>query len=192
MPEIEFARHTFWKDHFRYFVRADGDTPVDPEWDTDGATGSFVHAPTDGVIRWRLPFCVEVIPGKEAGDIDVDVAWLNSEPDDIYDTDGVASACDIAVPTGRVAIADHSNIEVTGHDFGNIRRCRVFVEVHDRDASTGTPWGAKTAEHHTIVVWPATTSQPRWTSTTRDAAAIAFVDSYRRVGIDPEVGQKEP
>lgn len=65
MVDIPLTRYTFWKDHFRYFVRADGATaPLDPSWDTDGASGAFVHPPHDGVIRWRLPHSIEVIPGK--------------------------------------------------------------------------------------------------------------------------------
>jgi hypothetical protein len=132
MVDIPLTRYTFWKDHFRYFVRADGATaPLDPSWDTDGASGAFVHLPQDGVIRWRLPHSIEVIPGKEAGEIDVDVAWLDGEPDGIYETQAVASACDLETPTGRVTIADHSNTEVISHDFGAARRCRVFVAVHD-------------------------------------------------------------
>lgn len=193
MVDIPLMRYTFWKDHFCYFVRADGATaPLDPSWDTDGASGAFVHPPHDGVIRWRLPYSIEVIPGKEAGEIDVDVAWLAGEPDGIYETQAVASACDLETPTGRVAIADHSNAEVISHDFGAARRCRIFVAVHDRDRSSSAPWGAKTDERHTIIVWPTTIPQQRWTSAARDATALAMLDGDRRVGIDPVVGQREP
>jgi hypothetical protein len=189
---VEFTRYTFWKDHFRYFVRAEVAMPLEPEWDTDGASGAFVFAPLDGVIRWRLPYSIEVIPGKEAGEVDVDVAWLDREPEGIYDTEGVASACDIEAPIGRVAIADNWNTEVIGHDFGAARRCRVFVEVYERDLSMFAPWGAKTEEHHTIIAWPTNTAQPHWTSARRDATAMIVLDSYRRSGIDPARGQREP
>jgi hypothetical protein len=192
MVDIQFTRYTFWKDHFRYFVRADGAALLDPEWDTDGASAAFVHPPQDGVIGWRLPHSIEVIAGKEAGEIDVDVAWLASEPAGIYETHAVASACDIETPTGRVAIADHWNTEVVGHDFGAARRCRVLVEAHDRDLSSSAQWGAKTDEHHTIIVWPMNIPQQRWTSVRRDATAIAMLDGYLRAGIDPELGQRDP
>jgi hypothetical protein len=113
--------------------------PVDPRWDTDGATGDFVFLPMDGVIWWRLPLCLEVVPGK------------------------------------KLAIL-------------------VFVEVFDRDVSDapGVAPGAKTSEHHTIAVWPTSTDAPRWASARGDQVAARMLESYRSVGIDPEIGQRDP
>lgn len=85
-----------------------------------------------------------------------------------------------------------SNAEVISHDFAAARRCRVFVAVHDRDVSNSAPWGAKTDERHTIIVWPTIIPRQRWTSAARDATAIAVLDGDRRVGIDPELGSESP
>jgi hypothetical protein len=191
---VDTTRYTFWKDHHRYFVRVADTTSIDPLWDADGATGDFVFPPTDGVLRWRLPFCLEVIPGKEAGEIDVDVAWLDGPPAGVEMSDGVASACDIATPTGRVAIADSYDDVLASHDFGSARTCRVFVEVVDRDRSgeAGVMWGAKTSEHHTILIWPTNAAAERWASAHRDRTAAQHLASYRDFDIDPDVGQRGP
>jgi len=190
MTDIELMRYTFRYDHFRYFVRAVEAAPFDPKWDTEGVTSSFVFPPHDGVIGRRPPGCIEIMPGHEAGPLDVDVAWLDQEPVGVYDTDGVASACDILTPSGHVVLADHLNHVVAEHNFGDVSRCRVFVEVYER--AWQVPWGTKSEEHHTILVWPTSNEQPWWRSAARDERALTFLDGYRRGGIDPEVGQRDP
>ncbi|WP_460605443.1 hypothetical protein [Jatrophihabitans fulvus] len=189
------VRHTLWKDHFRYSVVAVGpDADGNAEHSTDDDDAHYVFPPTDGILRWRLPRSVEIIPGKEAGDLDVDVAWLDAEPEGVYERAGVASACDLQTPTGTIHLVDGAGSTVARHRFPAASRCRVFVEVEGRDASAapGVRWGQKTDEVHTIVVWPTSRATPPWTSPRLDRTAHQALDDLRAVGIDPVRGQREP
>lgn len=190
MTRPELRRYTFWYDHFRYFVMSSPPHSRDPDWTSEDVPGEFVFPPQDGVIGWRPPGCVEIMPGHEAGELDVDLGWLPDEPTGVYDTLGVASACDIATPNGRVVLADTSGQLIAAHHFADVVRCRVFVEVFGR--SWQVPWGTKSEEHHTVLVWPSETPRPWWRSTNRDEVAKHFLDEYRRAGIEPDVGQREP
>jgi hypothetical protein len=126
------------------------------------------------------------------GKIRLTVTWTESEPDGIYETAEVASACDIETPDGAVVLADYWDNPVTEHVFSGVTRCRMFVVVRDRDVSMFGPYRGSTSEHHEWTVWPTAEPRPAWNSGVLDQRGQSWLRSYEDYGMDPAVGQREP
>ena len=139
-------------DYFQYYV-------YDP-----GAFPELVghEKVSDGVIS-ALGTGAVISSGVRCAHVPVEVRVLSHAPASLPGEDVVAAECDLELPTGVVVVNGWDDVAVR-HDFGHRTRCRMRVEVFDRDSATD----AGTDERQRITLWEPDRPAPRWRSAADD------------------------
>lgn len=155
-------------DYYRFGVRAAG-LALDERGQSAAEIGHVDGmGRTDGLLQPSAGR-VAVETGKEAGPLVVDVRYADSEPDGIHECHGLASALDLPVPEGAVAITNSMFDPVDTHVWEGVTRCRVHVEAVGRDNVRHAPsplygMDPNPGEVFTVTIWPVTQERPWWSN----------------------------
>jgi hypothetical protein len=180
---VPAERKSFRNDYYAFSIRAVNPAAEINEYADEGVGGYPPEdVATDGLIYWTQRRVV-VRTGKEMGPVEVDLEWAQESPGDIYNTAGLASACDLALPSGLVLLANGYGQEVDRFRYPAGSRIRVFVSVIGRDIepSQGRLIGndPNTGELFAVTTWPIHTPQPWWCNERYDATSVGTL-SYEQ------------